>query len=393
MKKELIIILFTLILSQGYGQKTNVNNTVDYVLEKESVEFKNVIEEEIVRMQLAGFFTNLKEIKGDKKWKQFLIDYDSTKSIAISILNIYNKTLYQLAGEIAYKLNKSLPSNEFSEIIDSDIEEFNILVQKGTEAEEDLQYIEYLIALYVKDLKTEFFQTSDSEINYRENVSNLIDENIKVYFLTNRAAIKSQFGKVNGLAAALIGHEVVADSTLQINSRILFKYSELYTLSALVHELTHIVWAYSYIDSKYTQTLPIVLPDSIQNDLITAFLPFSDNSPLKEGIAEYMNEQHNLLAKYGLFEDVDVILNNYFSRTGEAFDLTELSDRIYKIKDDAPTYEIAHSLFRFISNNYGFEKALELTYSSQTENDYMHILGVDLNKINTDWNKYISEIQ
>ncbi len=160
-----------------------------------------------------------------------------------------------------------------------------------------------------------------------------------------------------------------------------------------MHELTHIVWAYSYIDSKYTERLPIVLSDSLRNEIVTAFLPFSDNSPLKEGVAEYMNEQHNLLYKYGLLEDVDMVLSVYFSKTGKEFDLSELSDRIYNIKDNAPTYEIAHSVFRFISNNYGFKKALELTYSSQTNKDYIDILGVDLKKINSDWNNYIANIQ
>lgn len=393
MKKGLIIISLSLIILHVNGQQTDISETVDFILKTKSVDFENKIEEEIVRYQLTGFFENLKDIKGERKWVLFVNDYESTNSIAVSASHIYNKTLYQLAGEIAYKLDKKMPSDDFSEYLDKDIGEFNIRVQKGTKAENDMKYIEYLIELYVEKLKFDFFQIPDSKMNYQANIENIIDEKIKIYFSTNRTAIENQFGKVNGLAAALIGHEHVSDDSLRINSRILFKYYELYTLSALVHELTHMVWAYSYIDSKYTDCLPIVYSDSLQNELVTMFLPFSDNSPLKEGIAEYMNEQHNLLAKYGLFDDVDMVLNDNFSRTAKGFDLVELSDRMYKINDDSPTYEIAHSLFRFIANNFGFEKALELTYSSQTEKDYKDILGVDFNKINTDWNKYVAEFQ
>jgi hypothetical protein len=85
-------------------------------------------------------------------------------------------------------------------------------------------------------------------------------------------------------------------------------------MSALVHELTHIFWAFCYINPEYTQPLPLVLPNDKKEELETAFKPFSAETPLKEGIAEYMNAKFYLLAKYGFLENIDLQLHNYFEK-------------------------------------------------------------------------------
>lgn len=353
-----------------------------------SPEFENQIEKEIVYKQLYGFLYYVKEYKGEKKWAKFINDFQSTKSITVSLLNIYDATPYQLAGLITHKLDKKLPREKLSPLIEKRINEFELILQDKSRANTELDYIEYLIKIYSSQLSKIFFINDTIRDVYQKNLENLNGKDIKIYLMTNKEQISKQFGDVTGIAATLVAHEYV-DSVLKINTRLLFKYHELFTMSALLHELTHVFWALCYIYPEYTKPLPLIVSESKKRELEIAFKPFSEETPLKEGIAEFMNAKFNLLAKYGFLGNVDSQLHDYFKKTGEGFDLSELSSRIYNILDDAPTYEIAHSLFNYISTNYGFDKALKLTYSAQEDKDYIDILGADLKTINTEWNKYI----
>jgi hypothetical protein len=386
----LIIIICLISFQSSTAQKddNSFKNDIQLIINSTAPIFENQIEKEIVYKQLYGFFYYVKEYEGEKKWAKFINDFQTTNSITASLLNIYETTPYQLAALITYKLGKKLPNENVSPLIEKGINEFELILQDNSNAHTDIDYIEYLLKTYYSQLSETFFINDSIKEIYHQNLANLKDRDIKIYLLTNKEQISKQFGDVTGIAATLVGHEYI-DSVLKINTRLLFKYNELFTMSALVHELTHIFWAFCYIDPEYTKPLPLVIPEKRKKELEIAFKPFSAETPLKEGIAEYMNAKFNLLAKYGFLENVDSQLHDYFIKTGEGFDLSELSLRIYNIKDNAPTYEIAHSLFNYICANYGFDKALKLTYSAQEEKDYYDILGTDLKTINTEWNKYI----
>lgn len=383
-----IIILFAITIKAI--ELSEFDQNIEFILKSKSPKYENEIEQEIVKRQISGFCYYVKDEFGHKKWEYFLFDFEKTKSISKSMLNIYHKSIYQLAGIINYKLDKSLPKNESTSLVDKTIYEYHLIYNDKSRAEKDLIYLEYLLNKYYKNLQDAFFVNNEVENKYRTNIENLRGKKVDLFLMTNKDLISEQFGNVKGTAATLVGFTPDEKGVFQMHTRLLFKYHELFTSAAFLHEITHVFWALSYMNPDYTKAISTGVTPEIEKNIREVFKPFSEDTPLKEGLAEYFNAKFNLLYKYGYLEDVDVQLKQYYSQKKESFDLNELSSRIYDFKDDAPTYEIAHSLFKFISIKYGFEKALEMSYSLQRDEDYKRILGTTLSDISKEWNKKIS---
>ena len=384
----IILSLFPCLL---YGASdTSFENDLHSIITRISPQFENQTEERIVQKQLGGFLQGVKHIKGMKKWKAFLREFNNSENVSQSLIAVYRKTPYQLAGDIARKMNRKLEKHSGQPFTTMQCGDITGIFSKGSPVESDSAEISYLLNYYNKLVATALLDNATSRQRYKKNITNMKDSTITLYLLNNRKDITNHFGKTNGMAAMLLSHQFNDDSLLQIEARMLFKYYGLFMMSALVHELTHVYWALRYISPEFTEPISGNLTIEQQQRLTDAFAPFTADTPLKEGVAEYLNEEFNLLIKYDIIENVDTILRSYFKQTGKSFDLGELQKRIYRVNDKMPTYEIAHSFFRFLVTKYGFETALAVSYSTQSPDEYRRITGDTFSSINNEWRLHIS---
>ena len=344
---------------------------VDQIININSPHFESKTEEELVFKQIYGLFYYLRKFDGDQHWQKFVLDCQSTMNLEQSILNIYQQSFVGVSQIISDKLDKNIKIKTKGKPTKHWIDEYTILYNEDSNLKKDYPYIEYLLKCYWQGMVETFWINERIIKGYRQNINELLDQQILIGLLTEAKMIKQQFGKNHSLATTLFQND-----SNKLKVQVLFKYYDFFAMPMLVVELIHL---FLFLSNQ----------DLNQLSKKKTFFSCLARSPLELGAAQFVLAKYDLLLKYKFIEEVDHKLANYFDQKGEFFDLNDLAIKFSKGNNQILIHEIAHSFFKYLVQNFGMEKALMLSYSTQKNEDYLKILGKNLRDLSSEWNEYI----
>jgi len=379
-----------ILIKQG---SIEVKQDIEQIIEKVCPQFENAIEQHILYENLYNFSYYLKAQYGLQKWRSFVESIMKGSTISMAAINVYNKTPYQLGAEMFYKIYLSSAYDDNTLLTTRDFEILRIHFCEISQAAQDYDYIKYLLNIYYKQLFKHFFNNTYLQDRFKENMSNINDKKIEVFLLSNKTMIKKNFGNPDVLAETALGYSRIGDEYV-LNAQLNFKYYNLLSTSVFIHELTHMLFLLASLDPKQTQRHSISEP-KIKQKLTNIVRHISEVSGgvLGEGFAEYVNEQYNLFYKYKIFDDIDTQLRTYFKNNNLMLHVGDLPRKIksWNLKERVLAYQVAHSVCRYIIKKYGNDKFVKLLKSPQNNEDYINIIGIDLEQLDKEWNSHIRE--
>lgn len=397
LKTKWLVICLALFQLVGCSNPIFVNKTdtqaqdeVGWFVKKMNLNFTNKTEQHIISESLYDYFYYIRQKYGLEKWRVLLKETEK-KSLSESIIGIYNKTLYQMGTEM---INNLLAKEEdrIENLVSIDFDVFKIYYNSGSDIEKDIESIRYLLNRYYRGISE--FVLTDKKIteNFNKNLNNLNENKIIVYLLNNEALIKKYNLQYRGETAAVQYYYSLKQGYYLPHLELIIKYNSILSAYVLVHELTHIIYALSTINPDQALRYDASLTGSLEKAKQTAnTLKIEGGGMLGEGFAEYVTEKFNIFYKYKILGDVDIDVKCYSEKNNFKINIASLPQEIRSpdINKRVFSYQIAHSLCRYIIAKYSKEKFIELLNTSQQNEDYKKILGIDIEQLNQEWNEYI----
>ncbi|OHD53451.1 MAG: hypothetical protein A2Y33_15130 [Spirochaetes bacterium GWF1_51_8] len=369
----------------------------DYILAS-GMSFPNNTERKIITKSLYYIFGYIRQKFGEQQFQKFYLSALHGTPLPEAARVTFGQTFYGMLSEAYFSLAPVKQSGS-EQMNVTNIGVFKVHYFPESAAEKDLPMIFYLLDNYFTAITNILVDSPQALANLKTNLSLMSDKSFQIFLYEERSQTGSK-----SIADGYIGYTLEANKQLIVPEiGLKTAYYNIFSSYVFSHELTHLLMGLTRFK---TPLAPIVIPVPMQisgnamtDELYRYVMPiissnfqnveYALGNGWGEGIAEYVTSQCNLYFKYGLLDDVDNDLKYFMQKGGSLTPLPYLLDNgLWAGINQAMTrvhYQEMHSAVKFVAENHGWKKLIELINSPGGDADFLSLFELSKQQFGEAW--------
>ena len=393
LKYLLLLPLVLLLCSCSSGLSINKlpDDIVDEDIQQIIIHYKKTkgltAQDKVILEKMAStFLFTIKKSLGDEKWLAFyqsVINKDQT--IERSLIQVYDKLLYSIGGEIFYATDMPYEKQTNFEVEQAGFANIMFFNETSLKDKNEIKYIFEYSSKTINDL---FLKTEKDKKTFQQKLKIMNNGYINVVLVSGEREKKAF--NLDYVTAYSKSNYFLGSTHFNYQNWIETKYVNLLYSVSFLHEFVH-----SFLDLNAKPLNEMKLDRNDYSNIKAKLNTYKHrNIMLEEGLAEYVTRNYSVWSKLPIFEPVISELRHSHSDEFPLLKLSEMKQYYYgkeKRSFEYVQYGLlsAHALVDYLVERYDIETVVQLIYIEDINKTATPLLGVSWQQLINDWHQAV----